>query len=64
MVGQHHPLNGHELGQTPGDIEGQGDLARCSPWGHKKSDTNWGLNNSNKYITESLFYAPEINAKL
>ena len=24
--------NEHELGQTLGDGEGQGDLARCSPW--------------------------------
>ena len=32
MVGWHHPLNGHELEQTPGDGEGQGSLACCSPW--------------------------------
>ena len=25
--------------QTPGDGEGQGSLARCSPWGHRESDT-------------------------
>ena len=24
MVGWHHQFNGHELGQTPGDGEGQG----------------------------------------
>ena len=29
----------HELGQTPGDGEGQGSLACCSPWGRKESDT-------------------------
>ena len=33
MVGWHHPLNGHESEQTPGDGEGQGSLACCSPWG-------------------------------
>ena len=38
MVGWHHRLNGHELGQTPGDNEGQRGLACCSPWGHKESD--------------------------
>ena len=27
------------LGQTPGDGEGQGRLACCSPWGGKESDT-------------------------
>ena len=25
-----------ELGQTPGDGEGQGGLACCSPWDHEK----------------------------
>ena len=34
MVG----LNGHEFEQTPGDSEGQGSLACCSPWGCKESD--------------------------
>ena len=29
MVGWHHRLNGHGFGQTPGDGEGQGGLARC-----------------------------------
>ena len=33
MVGWHHPHNGHENKQTPGDSEGQGSLASCSPWG-------------------------------
>ena len=32
MVGWHHWLNRHELGQTPGDTGGQGSLACCSPW--------------------------------
>ena len=31
MVGQHHQCNERELGQTPGDGEGQGGLACCSP---------------------------------
>ena len=34
MVG----LNGHEFELTPGDSEGQGSLACCSPWGRKESD--------------------------
>ena len=38
MVGWHHWLNGHEFEQTPGDGEGQGSLACCSPWGHKESN--------------------------
>ena len=38
MVGWHHQLNGDEFEQTPGEHEGQGSLAYCSPWGHKGSD--------------------------
>ena len=39
MIGWHHRLNGHEFEQTPGEIEGQGDLECCSPRGHKELDT-------------------------
>ena len=39
MVGWHDQLNGHEFKQTPGDGEGQGSLACCSPQSHKESDT-------------------------
>ena len=46
MVGWHHWLNGHEFEQAPGDIEGQGSLVRCSPWGCKESDVTWWLNNN------------------
>ena len=38
MVGWHHQLNGHELGQYLGDGEGQGSLACCSSWGCKQLD--------------------------
>ena len=38
MVGWHHQLNGHEFEQVPGDGEGQGSLACCSPWGCKEWD--------------------------
>ena len=31
--------NGHELGQTLGDSDGQGSLAGCNEWGRKESDT-------------------------
>ena len=37
---------GHEFKQAPGDDEGQGSLACCSPWGHKKLDTIERLNNN------------------
>ena len=47
MVGWHHWFNGHELGQTLRDDERQVSLACWSPWGHKKLDTIWWLNNNN-----------------
>ena len=39
MLGWHHRLEGHELGRTLGEGDGQGGLACCSPWGRKESDT-------------------------
>ena len=39
MLGWHHQLIGHAFEHTPGDGEGQGSLACCSPWGRKESDT-------------------------
>ena len=35
MIELHHRLNGHEFEQTPGDSEGQGSLACCSPWSQR-----------------------------
>ena len=55
MVGWHHPFTGHELGQSPGDSEGQGSLAGCSPWSCKELDMTWRLNN-NKVTSFSLDY--------
>ena len=48
MVGWHHRLNEHEFEQAPGDGEGQGGLACCSPWGCKELDMTEQLNNNNK----------------
>ena len=56
MVGCHYQLDGHELGQTPGDYEGQGGLACCSPWGGKESDTTEQLNNN--FILPALCTTP------
>ena len=47
MVGWNHLFNEHELGQTPGDSEGQGSLKCCSPWGHKELDTTEPLSDNN-----------------
>ena len=38
MIEWHQWLNGHEFEQTPGDVEGQGSLACCSPQGCKELD--------------------------
>ena len=42
----HHQLKGHEFEHTPGDGEGQGSLACCSPWGHKESNMTERLNDN------------------
>ena len=54
MVGWHHQLNGYEFEQTPGDGEGQGSLACCSPWGHRESDTTEQLKNNHHPWTVAI----------
>ena len=49
MVGWHHQLNGHEFDQTPGDGEGQGNLALCGPWGRKELDTTRAVKRRQHY---------------
>ena len=39
-------LNGHEFKQVLGYGEGQGSLARSTPWGHKELDSIKWLNNN------------------
>ena len=46
IVGWHHQFNGHEFEQTPGDNEGQGSLACCTPWGCKVSGMTLQLNDN------------------
>ena len=43
-VGQHHRLDGHGFGWTPGVGDRQGGLACCGSWGCKESDTTERLN--------------------
>ena len=50
MVGWKHRLNGHEFEQAPGDGEGQGSLACCSPWGRKESGGTEQLNNNFMFL--------------
>ena len=51
----HHQFNGHELGQTLGDGEGQGRLACCSPWASKELDMTRRLNN-NILAPQNVFF--------
>ena len=44
MAGWHHWLDGRESEWTLGFGDGQGGLACCDSWGHKKSDTTERLN--------------------
>ena len=39
MVGWHHGLTEHEFEQPLGDVQGQGSLVCCSPWGREELDT-------------------------
>ena len=41
MAGWYHRLDGHEFEQAPGDSEGQGSVAHCSPWGCKEAGTTY-----------------------
>ena len=47
MNGWHHWFDGHELGQTSGDAEGQRGLACCSPW-VTESDMTGRLKDNNR----------------
>ena len=53
MIRQHHLLKGHEFEQTPGDSEGQGNLACCNPWGHEELNMTEQLNDK---IKISIFF--------
>ena len=51
-AGWRHRLNEHEFEQTPGESEGQGSLACCSPWDRKQLDTSEQLNNNKEFKAE------------
>ena len=44
MAAWHNQLYGHEFEQAPRVGDGQGGLACCSSWGHKKLDKTERLN--------------------
>ena len=45
------------MDRAPRDGEGQGNLACCSPWGHKESDTTEWLNNNNNALKSEFLSA-------
>ena len=53
MAGWHHWLDGRVSGWTPGVGDGQGGLACCDSWGHKKSDTTERLNWTEMLVLET-----------
>ena len=62
MAGWHHRCNGHELGQTLGDGEGQGGLVCCSPWESQRVRHNLVTCFSQVYLcrfVRKLFYTFE-----
>ena len=62
MAGWHHRCDGHELGQTSGDGEGQRGLVCHIPWGQKESDTTgWLDNNNNDKPTANIIFKDEKN---
>ena len=56
MVGQYYRFNVHELGQIPGDGEGQGSLECFSLWGHKESDMTGQLKKNERVDLKSSHY--------
>ena len=54
-------FNGHALGQSLGDDEGQGGLACCHLWGRKKSDMTRQPNNHNplQYSCRRILWTEE-----
>ena len=51
------------LEQAPGDVERQGNLLCCCPWGHKESDMMEQLNNKCIYFAVSgLSCGPQLSS--
>ena len=54
VVGWHDQLDGHEFEQAPGVGDGQRNLAACSPWGRKESDTTEQLDGTDLTINSLI----------
>ena len=51
MIRWHHRLSRCEFEQAPGDGEGQGSLACCSPWGRRELGRTERVNNTQSCLT-------------
>ena len=61
MVEWHHWCNGLELGQIPGNGEGQRGLECCNPQGDKESDTTrWLSKNNIAFVRTTLSESPSV----
>ena len=47
----------YEFEQTPGDSEGQGSLACCTPWGQEESDMTKRLNDNSMLYAMFIYTA-------
>ena len=54
-VGWHHRRNGHECEQAPGDCDGQGSLACCSPWGRRVGH-DWVTEQQSSWVLSSILW--------
>ena len=59
MIGLHHQLDDCKFEQAPGVDDGQGSLARCSPWGRKELNTT-ELTDTFEKMRKFFFFFPEI----
>ena len=61
MAEWHHWCNGLELGQIPGNGEGQRGLECCNPQGDKESDTTrWLSKNNIAFVRTTLSESPSV----
>ena len=60
----YHRLSGHGYEKTPGDSEGQGSLACCSPRGHKESDMTERLSKAQLSAPPISIYDVKASARL
>ena len=62
MIRWPHRLNGLEFEQTPGNGEGQGSLASCSPWGCKELDMTEQLNWTELFLWNKALISGQFNS--